>query len=394
MSTALPGWLAARQAAHAAGAALVGSVESVPLARAVGCTLAEDLIAPADVPAHDGSAMDGWAVSGEGPWVVGDPIVAGDVPAGLPLADGSARPVTTGAPVPIGATRVVRAEDGKIDHLGRLLLHTDLGGAAPRRRHIRPAGEEVRASDLLFPAGVILTPPRAALAAAAGVDVVLATAAPVAAVRVLGDEIVGSGSPRAGQVRDVFTHVFPGILRSAGADARSAERVPDDLASTVAALDVEGTRLVVTTGGTAAGSTDHIRAALLELGAEFVVDRTAMRPGHPVIIARRARCLYLCLPGNPMAAMVCLVSLGLPMVAGLLGRPLSTPGRVITGVDIDNDRGDDLILAYAMEASGAVPAGRQTSAMLRGLTESEGLLIAPPGGAKRGDTLDAVRLPW
>ncbi|RPE78745.1 MULTISPECIES: molybdopterin molybdotransferase MoeA [unclassified Frondihabitans] len=393
MSQSLPGWLAARALAHEAGAGQPMCVETISLATAVGRTLADDLFAPTDVPAHDGSAMDGWAVSGDGPWAIGAPIVAGDVPAGAPLALGAARPVTTGAPVPVGATRVVRAEDGEVDSDGRLVLRAALGGDAPRRRHIRPAGEEVRAGELLFTAGTILTPPRAALAAAAGVDSVEVAEAPVVAVRVLGDEIVGSGSPRAGQVRDVFTHVFPGILRSVGADPRSAERVPDDLSSTVAALDVEA-KLVVTTGGTAASSTDHIRAALSALGAELVIDRTAMRPGHPVLLAKQADRLYLCLPGNPMAAMVCLVSLGLPLVAGLLGRPLPATGRVATGVDIDNHRDDDLVLAYAMGESGALPASQQSSAMLRGLTESEGLMMAPPGGARRGDMLDTVRLPW
>ncbi len=398
MTLVLPSWSAARRAAHEQGARLAADTATadlgagavrLDLASALGRTLAADLLARADVPGHDGAAMDGWAVAGPGPWALGAPIVAGAVPAEEPLAVGHARPVTTGAPVPPGTEAVVRSEDASVDHDGRLVRHT-----SSARRHVRPAGEEVELGQVLFPGGTVLTPPRAALAAASGVDDVLVAPVPTARIAVLGDEIVGAGIPRPGQVRDVFTHTLPTVLRLFGADPIAAERVSDDAEGTARVLDAARERIVVTTGGTAGSSTDHIRGALARIGAELLVDRVDVRPGRPVLLARRGTTVYLCLPGNPMAAMVGLVLLGGPLVAGLLGRPLEPTGSVRLAVDVPNDRAGALVLAHRTTPEGAVPASHQSSAMLRGLADADGLMIVPAGGGVAGEDVPPVRLPW
>lgn len=389
MTATLLSWGAARDEAHRQGALLRGAPIALDLVASLGRTLAEDLHAPGDVPGHDGAAMDGWAVAGEGPWTLGHPIVAGAVPSTDPLTPGTARPITTGAPVPPGTTAVVRSEDADVDDAGLLVRHTP-----STRRHVRPAGEEVARDQLLFPAGSVLTPPRAALAAASGVDHVLVAPAPTVRVAVLGDEVVGTGVPRPGQVRDVFTHTLPGILRAYGADPVQAVRVADDHARTAQVLGDATERLVVTTGGTAGSSTDHIRSALAAIGAELLLDRVAVRPGRPMLLARRGRTLYLCLPGNPMAAMVGAVLLGGPVVAGLLGRPVQRPSTVRLAVDVPNDRPGDLVLAYEQGPDGAVPASHQSSAMLRGLADADGLMVVGAGGGAVGDVVPTLRLPW
>ncbi|QCR44400.1 molybdopterin molybdenumtransferase MoeA [Curtobacterium sp. SGAir0471] len=398
MTLVLPSWSEARRAAHEQGARLAADTAGadpgsgavrLDLASALGRTLAADLLARADVPGHDGAAMDGWAVAGPGPWVLGAPIVAGAVPADEPLAVGHARPVTTGAPVPPGTEAVVRSEDASVDDDGRLVRHT-----SSARRHVRPAGEEVSRDQVLFPAGSVLTPPRAALAAASGVDDVLVAPVPTARVAVLGDEIVAAGIPRPGQVRDVFTHTLPSVLRTFGADPVATERVADDADGTARVLDAAQERIVVTTGGTAGSSTDHVRGALARIGAELLVDRVDVRPGRPMLLARRGTTVYLCLPGNPMAAMVGLVLLGGPLVAGLLGRPLEPTGSVRLAVDVPNDRPGALVLAHRTTPEGAMPASHQSSAMLRGLADADGLMIVPAGGGVAGEDVPPVRLPW
>ncbi|MCJ1715817.1 molybdopterin molybdotransferase MoeA [Curtobacterium sp. VKM Ac-2922] len=390
-------WSAARDEAHRQGSLLTGAPVTLDLVASLGRTLAADVRAPGAVPAHDGAAMDGWAVAGAPPWRLGAAIVAGAAPSTRTLEPGHARPVTTGAPVPPGTTSVVRSEDAHVDDTGRLVQDT-----VSTRRHIRPAGEEVTLGDLLVRAGSVLTPPRAALAAASGVDRVSLAPAPTVRVAVLGDEIVGAGVPQPGQVRDVFTHTLPGILRSFGADPVGAVRVPDDRAATTAALAGTGARLVVTTGGTAGSSTDHVRGALDAIGAQLLLDRVEVRPGRPMLLARRDDTLYLCLPGNPMAAMVGAVLLGEPLVAGLLGRPPAPTSTVRLAVDVPNDRPGALVLAYVLDDHPdgddrdhrAVPANRQTSAMLRGLADADGLMVVPTGGASAGDVVPTLRLPW
>lgn len=387
MSPAVRDWTGARAAAHAAGTLLRDPGEPTDLAAGLGRVLVSDLLAPGSVPGHDGAAMDGWAVAGAGPWTLGAPIVAGAEPSTEPLPAGQARPITTGAPVPPGTASVVRSEDADVVG-GRLVRHT-----TGTRRHVRPAGEEVTVGQLLFAAGTVLTPPRLALAAASGVDSVDVVPAPAVRVAVLGDEIVQQGVPRPGQVRDVFSTTLPAVLGAFGAGPAATVRVPDDPAVTERVLGTATERLVVTTGGTAGSSTDHVRGALGRIGAELVVDRVDVRPGRPAMLARRGRTLYLCLPGNPMAAMVGAVLLGGPLVAGLTGRPLAAPGSVRLAVDVPVDRPGALVLAYRATPDGAVPAAHQTSAMLRGLADADGLMIVV-GGARAGDAVPALPLPW
>ncbi|AMM19636.1 hypothetical protein AX769_05135 [Frondihabitans sp. PAMC 28766] len=390
-------WARAREVAYSAGRESAGSAarasEVVPLSEALSRTLATHAVSPSDVPGADASAMDGWATAGPGPWTLGGALVASSVPVASPLEPGMARAVTTGAPVPPGTDAVLRSEEGLVDG-GRLVAQPHDPRAPGPRRHIRRAGEEVRTGDLLLTAGTLLTPPRVALAAVAGLDELTVVGRPRAGLAMLGDEIVASGVPRPGTVRDVFTPQVPGILRSLGADPVSVARVPDDLDATFAAFDRPDLDLLISTGGTAGSSTDHVRAALARLGAELVVDRVAMRPGHPIIVARRGGALHLCLPGNPMAALVGLVVLGRPLVDGLLGRPLGTVDDVVTAVDIAHDRVGSLVVAYRSTPDGAVPAERQSAAMLRGLADADGLLVVPQGGAAAGSVVPSLALPW
>lgn len=384
-------WQAARAAAREAGRSLRGPDESVALVDAVGRTLAVELRSLARVPGFDASAMDGWAVRGEGPWTLGAPIVAGPVSAGdTPLAEGTARPITTGAAVPDGTDRVLRSESGLV--VDGLLTAAAEPPLPPR--HIRRAGEEAEPGDPLFDAGTLLTPPRVAVAAVCGRDSVPVAPLPRVALAVLGDEVVGEGVPSVGTVRDVFSVQVPRLLASLGADPVSSARVPDDLDATRAALDRPDVSLVVTTGGTAHSSTDHIREALAGLGADLVVEGVAMRPGQPLLLARRGDTLYLCLPGNPMAALVCLVMVGVPLIEGLLGRRAAPPGLVTLAVDVPHPRSGVLVQAYRATAGGAVPTARQSSAMLRGLADADGLLVVPEGGARAGEAVPSVTLPW
>jgi molybdopterin molybdotransferase len=386
-----PDWRTARDAVHAAGLALRGPAERVDLDDAVGRTLAADLHALARVPGFDASAMDGWAVRGAGPWRLGSAIVAGPVGPLLPGLDpGTARPVTTGAAVPPGADRVLRSESGHV--AGGLLTATDEPARPPR--HIRRAGEEAEPGDLVITAGSRLTPPRVAVAAVCGLDRLDVIAEPAVALAVLGDEIVAAGVPSPGTVRDVFSVPVPRLLRSLGAGEVTTARVADDLEATVAALDRPGASLVVTTGGTAGSSTDHVRAALARRGAETLIDGLAMRPGQPLLVARRGVTLYLCLPGNPMAALVGLAVIGVPLVDGLLGRRPAPPGAVTLAVDVPHARSGDLVQAYRDTIDGAMPTARQSSAMLRGLADADGLLVVSAGGARAGDTVPTIALPW
>lgn len=389
------GWYEARAIAHELGATIATEHVTVEIADAAGRTLARPLLALAPLPGLAVSAMDGWAVSGAGPWRLGAPIVAGDAPSAEPLAFGAARAIATGAPVPPGTRGVLRSEHGDAD--GGTLRRT--GGARDDEpaegEHVRPAGEEALRGDPLLAAGSILTPPRLGLAAAAGHDAVTVAAVPRADVVLLGSELVRRGVPAPGEVRDALGPQLAPLLRGLGAAATGIRHIADDAGATLAALADAGAPLLVTTGGSAHGPADHVRAALARLGAEIVVDGVLARPGHPLMIARRPDGrLLLCLPGNPLAAVLGLVGIGAAAIDGMLGRPLRELGTATAAVDIPAARGETRLIPCRLGSAGVEPTGHSGSGMLRGLAGADAVLLVPSEGLRAGRTAPLLPLPW
>lgn len=397
-------WAEARLLAYELGRALPREAESLPLASLAGRTLTSDLYSSTPLPGYASSAMDGWVVAGPAPWLLGPAILAGDFPSDAPLTAGTARPIATGGPIPPGALGVLRSEHGstKPGTAGAApealwLRPTDEARADEPRHgeHIRPLGEEAARGDLLLAAGVVLTPPRLALAAVAGLDSLRVERVPRIDVTLLGDEVITAGLPRAGEVRDAYSPQFPGLFRAVGAEIQVLQRVTDDLESTVRALGTGSAALHVSTGGTGRGPADHVRAALSELGATLELDGVAMRPGHPVILARRPDDrLILCLPGNPLAAMVAFLSFGQPLIEGMLGQSLRPLGSRQLAADVPNPGRQTRLVTFTETPAGATVTPHQGSGMLRGLADADGILIVPPGGAHAGDTLKTLPLPW
>ena len=247
-----------------------------------------------------------------------------------------------------------------------------------------PAGRPLRTQDL-------------GMLAAAGVTEVAVHARPRVAIVSTGDEVVPPDTERLspGQVRDAYSPEFPALLAGMGVRLTGLRRLPDDLEQTTLAIRSSTAQLVISTGGSARGPADHLRAALAAAGAVLLIDGVRMRPGHPVMLARLADDrLMLCLPGNPLAAMLVLASLGVPLIDGLLGRPLAPLGRVTLGHDLANRSESTRLVAYRVTDDGAVPTARQGSGMLRGLAEADGVAVVPPGGACAPESVAVLPLPW
>jgi len=403
-------WAQARLAAYEVGrAAAVSIAERVRLGQAIGRTLATDLLAPCQLPRFASSAMDGWAVAQPAStgfaattaeWQVGEPILAGDSPAAHPIRPGWARPIATGAPVPAGTIAVVRREHGDVVRTapGSALLHLNALAPSPTPRvgdHIRPAGEEAAEGDTLLAASTFLTAPAIALAAVAGYDDLVVRTVPTVDLLLLGDELVHSGEPTGGSIRDAFGPSLPSICRALGLAATPAVSVADDRASTLAALEATTAPLVITTGGSSHGPADHLHPALTALGARFVIDGVLMRPGHPVIVAvlPDGR-IVLGLPGNPLAALVCLASFGMPLADGLLERTHRRLGVAITTDGFENPANATRLVACRSTGDGIVAVPWQGSGMLRGLAQCELVAVIPPGGVAAGSVVETVPLPW
>jgi molybdopterin molybdotransferase len=399
-STTATTWDDARAISREAGRSLARSRpladERVPLAAAAERTTSSPLTAGDHLPRCDASAMDGWVVCGPGPWRVGTRILAGDPPSPHPLPAGVARPIATGGLVPPGTVAVLRSEHGEVrDGPSWPLLHALDRGPIPPGRDIRPAAEEARRGDELLPAGTVLTTPRIALAAVAGYDEIEVVARRRVGVIVLGDEVHDAGAPSAGRVRDAFAPSLPAAIASAGALFARSERCADDPDSTVAAIDSMAADLIVTTGGSSHGPTDFARSSLITLGARFLFDGVAVRPGHPVILARLPDGrIVLCLPGNPLAALLCFASFAVPLLDGAHRRRRPLAPAVSVTSDIANDTTSTRLVPCVLDDSGVTPTRWQGPAMLRGLATADHVAIVPPGGVRAGSWTPTLALPW
>jgi molybdopterin molybdotransferase len=392
-------WERARSLAYAAGRAAAGRTERVALADADGRTLAEPLRALTDLPAFPTSSIDGWAVRGPGPWLPEGRVLAGGTPPPL-SGDGVCVEIATGAMVPDGADALVRIEDSTTGADGRV-SGTPRNGPVPDWRQ---PGEEASRGEELLSAGTPVDPAVIGVAATCGYQELAVFAAPRAAMLVFGDELLTEGTPGAGRVRDSLGPQVPGWLRRNGATVTGVTGpVKDTLAAHLEAIrsGLEEADLVCTTGGTMNGPVDHLHPALAELGAEYVVNTVAVRPGFPMLLARLTgadgRPKFLAgLPGNPQSAVIALITLVAPLLAGLRGRPLPQLPLVEVATAV-RGRGDDTHLALAaLDTTGrtATPVGHVGSAMLRGLANAHGFVVVRPGTqAAAGDLVPFLPLP-
>ncbi|WP_255770392.1 molybdopterin molybdotransferase MoeA [Pseudarthrobacter sulfonivorans] len=374
----------------------------VPLSQAVGRVLVEDITALHDMPHYASSAMDGWAVNGSGPWIVAEPRQR--------LAPHQASPIVTGGLIPPGAKAVLRSESAVLgtDEDGLPILLT--GGTArpgePRNgQHIRKAGEEAAEGDVLVKAGVTLNPAHLAVAALAGHDDLLVRGKPVVKLLLTGSEVVAQGLPEPGQVRDTFGPQLASVVDMLGGLYAGQERIGDSYSDWLAGLEDLAPEVpdpaalpadvVITTGGTGVSKTDHLRRAVAELGGRLIIDGIAMRPGHPAVLAELPDGRFvLGLPGNPLAAMMALSTVGQPLLAALGHGAMPPLLHVPCGTTIEPEPGRTRLMPFRLLYGMASPAKHAGSGMMRGLASAHGVMVVPPHGVQLGEPVPAFALPW
>ncbi|WP_449371911.1 molybdopterin molybdotransferase MoeA [Arthrobacter psychrolactophilus] len=368
---------------------------SLPLASAVGRILAHDVLSRHAMPHYASSAMDGWAIAGSAPWIFAE--------RGTKLSAGQAVPIVTGGLIPQGAKAVLRSESGVLSTDDDGLPVLALGGTArpgePKNgQHIRPAGQEAAADELLIKAGVVLNPAHIALAALGAMEELSVLGKPAVKIVLTGDEVVASGIPEPGFVRDAFSPQLGAVVDMLGGSVVGLQRAADNLASMLDALaddEDDPADVIITTGATGRSSADFLREAITAMGGTFHVSHIAMRPGHPTLLAELPDGRFILgLPGNPLAAMVGLITLGAPLLArlGSLPRPVTT--EVACGSPIKEYHGPTRLMPYRLVYGLASPCAHTDSAMMRGLAAADGIMVVPPHGAKMGENLTAMPLPW
>ncbi len=367
----------------------VGEYETVTLREAGGRVLAEDVIAPVNVPPFDNSAVDGYAVraanldaKGETRLTIVDRVAAGH-DATHALDAGEAIRIFTGAPMPDGADTVFMQEDCRVEN-GAVVVPPGLKLGANRRL----AGEDMRAGAVALPAGRRLAVQHVALAAALGLTALKVRRRVRVALFSTGDEIVEPGTqlPRAA-LYDSNRYLLAGLIARLGAAVTDLGILSDDpqqLARAIAKA-AEDHDLVLTSGGVSTGEADYVRGAIESVG-RIVFWRIAIKPGRPVAMGvipatkRGEGAAFVGLPGNPVAVFVTFVRVVRPLLlrlAGALPEPLiAMPARAAFAYKKRKGRREYVRVALRPAADGAIEAFKHPqdgAGVITSLTETDGL---------------------
>lgn len=287
----------------------VTATERVAIRAALGRTLAEDVISPIDVPGHDNSAMDGWALRFADLAADGETSLSrvGESFAGRPFTGevhaGEAVRIFTGGVMPRGADTVVMQERATETPGG---VRIAKGAVAKLGQNRRFAGEDLEAGGVVFSKGQALHAAEIGMLASLGIGEVSVYRRLRVAFFSTGDELVSVGTPLAeGQIYDSNRYTIHGMLTRMGFDTLDmgvVRDVPEELerAFATAAANAD---VVITSGGVSVGEADYVKTLLERLG-EVVFWKIAMKPGRPLAYGRIGGAHFFGLPGNPVSVMV------------------------------------------------------------------------------------------
>lgn len=382
-------------------------VERVPLAQALGRTLAGNLAAGLTQPPQAVSAMDGYAVRAADLENLHAPLKeigesrAGHGFRGTVGIRETVR-IFTGAPLPDGADAILIQEDARAE--AGLVLPSR---AVEAGRFIRARGLDFHEGEILLPAGTRLGPLEIALAAAMNHAEVPVARRPRVALLATGDELVRPGCA-VGPDKIVASNSFAiaALIDQAGGvplDLGIAGDTLGALADGIASAQAAKADVLVTLGGASIGDYDLVKPALLAQGMDLSFWRIAMRPGRPLIHGRLGPMQILGLPGNPVSAIVAGIVFLVPLLRALLGDPkagieATEPALLGETLRANDSRRDYLRASLSAGETGlpiATPFSAQDSSLLSVLAEADCLLIREPDApeARSGDLCRILRLP-
>ncbi|WP_345028701.1 molybdopterin molybdotransferase MoeA [Kutzneria kofuensis] len=318
-----------------------------------------------------------------GPWTIVGRRLAGPCSSAAALEPGQAFEIATGAPVPVGTEAVLPVELSIVD--GAPGTHDaespgrTVSGVLPAKNHIRRRGEDVPRGRRILQAGTVVTPAVLGLAASVGYDNLRVHRRPRVRVVVSGDELLTTGLPTLGQVRDAIGPLLPGLITAAGGELVDTQFAADRAGALSEALACDDVDVVAVCGSTSTGPADHLRPVLGAQKADILVDGVACRPGHPQLLATLPDGRHVVgLPGNPFAALAAGHTLLAPLLNGLAGRSPKAPltGR-LRGRIAARDRETRLVPAVRTDDA-LVPVGRDRAGSLWGAAMADVLAVVPP----------------
>ena len=365
--------------------------ERVPIERAFGRVLSEDVAARVDLPPFASSAMDGYALrSSDTTTAPVSLAIAGSVAAGSPasrrLEPGEAMAISTGGAVPEGADAVIpleltRRADGTVE----------VEQAVPAGAHVRGRGGDVTVGTVVLERGARLGAAQVGSLAAAGIAEVQCAKRPRVGILVTGSELRKPGDELGpGQIYESNGLMLAAQLTSAGAVPAQLGVVPDDETEHRKTMEraLLGFDMLVTSGGASVGPHDLVRKVQSELRVDEVFWGVAVKPGKPVAFGVRREHLVFNLPGNPVSALVCFELFVRPAIEALQGIPEPLPA-FLTGVLAApvsrNAARDEFVRARAEHGPDGLrlhPVAGQDSHMIVSAARADTLVEVPRGSGE------------
>jgi len=380
--------------------------EMLSTLQADGRVLAQDVVSQLEVPPHDNSSMDGYAVRCEDvapgrTLPVSQRIAAGSQ--GAPLQAGTVARIFTGAPIPLGADAVVMQEDCQDVQGANSSVPAIQVQAQPQvGQWIRRRGEDVMYGATVLQSGLRLGPAALGMAASVGLAQLQVACKPRVALFSTGDELVmpGAVAPQdmpPGSIYNSNRFFLAALLRRMGCEVTDMGIVPDRLDATVQALRdaAQAHDLVLTSGGVSVGEEDHIKPAVQQLG-RLDLWQIAIKPGKPFAHGRVDAAHFIGLPGNPVSSFVTFLLLVRPFLLRMQGvRDVALPSQPLRA-DFEWPRADrrQEFLRVRRNAQGGLDLfPNQSSGVLTSVVWGDGFVDNPASRTiARGDTVRFISL--
>ena len=381
-------------------------VVAVPLADAVGLVLAADVVTDEPVPPFANSAMDGYALraADTAGASVDAPVhlsVVDELPAGrapdVAIGVGEAIRIMTGAPMPDGADAIMMVERTARDGDDGVFVQAE----AKVGDHIRSAGGDLEAGQVVFRAGTLLGPAHVGVLASVGAAEVAAYRRIRVGVLSTGDELVEHGALAPGQIRDSNRPMLVALARAAGADVVDLGLARDDEALIVSLLEDAFARCdaVLTSGGVSMGEYDYVKAALDRFGA-LEWRQVAIKPAKPLAFGVVRGVPVFGLPGNPVSSLVSFELFARPALRSMMGyadgrRPevVARAGHAFTRRPDGKVHLDRVRVRWEGDGYVVSSTGKQESNVLSATAAADGLALVPDGdGLAEGDPVTVMLL--
>jgi molybdopterin molybdotransferase len=374
-------------------------MERIHLLEAAGRVLAEDIVAPRDMPLWDNSAMDGYAVRSQDCMAIPCRLrVTGFLPAGakadgITVEAGCAVRIMTGAPTPVDCDAVVPVEetdDGQEE--------VNLQEPVKKGQHIRFRAEDVASGVIFVRSGTRIRPPEINMLAGFGMALVPVYRRPTVAILSTGDELVELGrTPGPGEIVNSNTLSLAAAVQEADCIPRIIGIARDNRESHLKKLR-EGLKadVLITSAGVSAGDCDLVRGILEELGAKQMFWKVGVKPGGPTAFAMYGSTPVFSLPGNPVSTLITFEEFVRPALLRMQGhqRVLRPLFKAVLREALKKKPGKVQIVRLRLEKEGgcwyAASAGNQQTAILKTMVDAQAIAVLTAGstGSAAGDEVD------